>query len=160
MSTSTTALTPRENILAAGEIAPDFELQTHERKAWRLSEALKGGDVVLCFFPFAFTGVCGTEMKCISDETSRWREKGMQVVGVSCDSFAALKAWAEKEHYTQTFLSDIHRVVSRGYGLFWADLNVSWRGTVVVGRGGKVLWSQKREIKTAMSLDEVLATVG
>ncbi len=157
--TTPATLAPRETILAPGQLAPDFELSTQDRQPWRLSDALKQGDVVLCFFPFAFTGVCGTEMKCISEEASRWRAKGMQVVGVSCDSWAALKAWAEKEGFTHTLLSDLHRSVCRGYGLFWSDLNVAWRGTVVVGRGGKVLWSQKREIKNAMALDEVLAAV-
>lgn len=158
----TTTLSPgstREAILAPGEVAPDFEVQNQDRKPWKLSEALAKGDVVLCFFPFAFTSVCGTEMKCITDETARWREKGMQVIGVSCDSWAALKAWADKEGFTHTMLSDLHRTVCRAYGLYWADLNVAWRGTVVIGRHGKVLWSQKREIKAAMTLDEVLAAV-
>lgn len=159
MSTPATLIS-REAILAVGEAAPDFELQTQDRKPWRLSAALKEGDVVLCFFPFAFTSTCGTEMKCITEETARWRDKGMQVVGVSCDSWAALRAWAEKEGYTHTFLSDLHRTVCRGYGLYWGDLNVAWRGTVVIGRRGKVIWSQKREIKNAMAFDEVLAAVG
>ena len=159
MSTTLAAGPSRDTLIAPGETAPEFELQDHDRKPWRLSEALTRGDVVLCFFPFAFTSVCGTEMKCITEEAARWRDKGVQVIGVSCDSWAALKAWAEKEGYTQTFVSDLHRKVCRAYGLYWADLNVAWRGTVAIGRGGKVLWSQKREIKTAMTFDEVLAAV-
>ena len=153
-------LKPRDSVPFAGEIAPEFTLQDQYRQDWRLADRLKQGEVVLCFFPLAFTGVCGTEMKCASDEMGRWKAKGMEVVGVSCDSFATLKAWAEKEGYHQTLLSDIHRQVCKAYGLYWPDLNVSWRGTVVIGRNGKVIWSQKRDIKQAMNLDEVLAHVG
>lgn len=152
-------LKPRDSVIPAGETAPAFELQTQKREPWKLSEQLQKGEVVLCFFPFAFTGVCGTEMRCISDEMSKWAAKGAQVVGVSCDSFAALAAWAEKEQFTHTLLSDLHRDVVKAYGLYWADLNVAWRGTVVIGRDGRVKWSQKREIKDAMHFNEVLAAL-
>ena len=147
----------RDSVVSPGDVAPDFELTDQDRAQWRLSTALKDGDVVLCFFPLAFTGVCGTEMKCINDEISRWSSKGAQVIGISCDSYPVLKAWADKEGYKQRFLADMHRNVCKAYGLYWPDLNVSWRGTVVIGRAGKVLWSQKREIKNAMNFDEVMA---
>ena len=61
-------LKPRDTTIAQGEITPDFTLQTSERKDWHLAEAVKKGDTVLCFFPFAFTGVCGTEMRCVTQE--------------------------------------------------------------------------------------------
>ena len=103
-----------EALLAAelqrvGDAVPDFSLQTQDRADWRLADAVKSGDVVLCLFPFAFTGVCGTEMKCVSQEMSAWQKKGAQVVGVSCDSPFVLKAWAEKEGFGHTLLSDQHR---------------------------------------------------
>lgn len=156
-------LTPREKPISAGEVAPDFTLQDQNRKEWRLSDAVKQGDVVLAFFPLAFTGVCGTEMKCITDELESWRKKGATVVGVSCDSFAVLKAWADQMGLKQTLLSDINREVCRGYGLYWKDLNVSQRATVVIGKSasgaGKVTWAQTREPSKAMTWDEVLAHV-
>ncbi len=152
---------PRLTFIAAGEEMPDFTLTTQNREDFKLSAALEKGDVVLCFFPLAFTGTCGTEMECISKDMATWQAKGAQVVGVSCDSFASLKAWAEKEGYKQMFISDIHRTLCKGLGIFWPELNVSGRGTVVVTRNGAgkpvVKWSQKREIKNAMNFDEVLA---
>jgi len=154
-------LRPRDGLIRAGERAPDFTLPDQNRKDWTLSQALGSGDVVLCFFPLAFTGVCGTEMKCITEEMSRWAGKGAQVVGISCDSFAVLKAWADQMGLRQTLLADMHRRVCRAYGLYWADLNVSSRGTVVVTRDhageAVVAWSQSREPKNAMNFDEVLA---
>lgn len=156
---TTAILTPRDSLIRIGEHAPDFTLKTHDRQDWNLAANLKKSEVVLCFFPFAFTGVCGTEMKCVSDELARWSAKGAQVVGVSCDSFAALSAWREKEHYQQVFLSDLHRSVCKAFGLYWADLNVAWRGTVVIAQDGRVKWAQKREIAKAMNFDEVLAAM-
>jgi peroxiredoxin len=157
------ALSPRPAPITPGEIAPDFVLKDQNRNEWRLSDAVKKGDVVLCFFPLAFTGVCGTEMKCVSDEMARWQAKGAQVVGVSCDSFATLKAWADQMGLKQTLLADMHRDVCRAYGLYWEDLNVSKRGTVVIGRSpdgrGRVKWVQTREPSKAMNFDEVLASL-
>lgn len=154
----------RESLIQPGETAPDFELQDQHRRPWRLSEAVKRGDVVLCFFPFAFTGVCSAEMKCVTDEIDRWRGGGAEVVGVSCDSTAALKAWAEQMGLEQTLLSDMHRRVCRAYGLYWPELNVARRGTVVIGGDasgvGKVKWSQGREPGVAMDFSEVLGRIG
>ena len=160
---SSQTLRPRDAFVSAGETIQDFSIQDQERKEWRLSEAAKKGDVVLCFFPFAFTGVCGTEMKCISAEMGSWQKKGAQVVGVSCDSPFVLKEWAAKEGFKHTMLSDLHRQVCQSLGIYWADMNVAGRGTVIVGQSAdgklKVKWAQQREIKAAMKWDEVLAAV-
>jgi peroxiredoxin len=156
-------LKPREKPIAVGEIAPDFTLMDQNRQEWKLSDNVKKGDVVLCFFPLAFTGVCGTEMKCITTEMAAWQKKGAQVVGVSCDSFATLKAWADEEGFQHTLLADMHRQVCRAYGLYWADLNVANRGTVIIGKAadgkGKVKWVESREPKNAMDWNAVLAVI-
>lgn len=158
-----THLTPRTSPLAVGDVAPDFTLQDQNRKEWKLSDAVKKGDVVLSFVPFAFTGTCSAEMRCVSDDVSKWSAKGATVVGVDCDSFAANKAWAEKEGYQHTILSDLHRDVAKGYGLYWTDLNVAQRGTVVIGKSadgkGKVKWVQAREPSKAMDWNAVLGMV-
>lgn len=150
---TTTVLTP-------GSPAPDFTLPTQDREDWTLSEKLAQGDVVLCFFPLAFTGVCTTEMECITKEFASWTEKGAQVVGISCDSFAVTKAWSEQLGLTHTLLADMHRSVCKDYGLYWPKLNVASRGTVVVSAsdaGPVVKWSQSREPSDAMDLNAVLA---
>lgn len=156
-------LKPRETFVNPGEAAPDFTLLDQDRKEWRLSDAAKKGDVVLCFFPFAFTGVCGTEMKCISADLAAWQKKGATVIGISCDSTFVLKEWAGKEGFKHTMLSDQHRQVCRAYGIYWAEMNAAGRGTVIVGKSSderpKVKWSQKREIKAAMKWDEVMAAM-
>lgn len=157
-------LAPRAELIREGQIAPDFTLTTETRDAWRLSDHVKRGDVVLSFFPFAFTGVCSTEMRCVTDEMSQWEANGATVVGISCDSFAALAEWKKQMGYSQTLLSDLHRQVCRAYGLYWADMNVAQRGTVVIGRSadgaGKVKWSQAREPGNAMDWATVASHLG
>ncbi|GJM19515.1 MAG: peroxiredoxin [Phycisphaeraceae bacterium] len=149
--------------IATGTTAPDFTLPDQNRDEWTLSEHVKKGDVVLCFFPFAFTGVCGTEMACITKDMGDWTAKGATVVGISCDSFAALKAWADAEGIKSTLLADLHRTVCKDYGLYWADMNVANRGTVVIGQSddgkGTVTFSEAREPGDAMDWDAVLARV-
>lgn len=157
-------LKPRPTPIAVGDPAPDFTLRDQNKADWSLADAVKKGDIVLCFFPLAFTSTCGTEMKCVSEEMAGWKKKGAQVVGISCDSWAALKAWADKEGYKQTLLADMHRHVCKAYGLYWPELNVSSRGTVVIGKNptgqGKVKWVQAREPGKGMNWEEVLAQVG
>lgn len=156
-------LTPRNAPISVGEFAPDFTLSDQNRAEWKLSEALKKGDVVLAFVPFAFTSTCSVEMKCISDDFTKWSGKGATVVGVCCDSFAANRAWADKDGYTHLILSDLHRDVCKAYGLYWADLNVANRGTIVIGASpdgrGKIKFVQARPPAQAMKWEDVLAMV-
>lgn len=150
-------------MLKIGDTAPDFTLKDQHGKEWTLSAAIKNGDVVLSFVPFAFTGVCSTEMGCISKDIATWSKKGATVVGVDCDSPYANKAWAEKEGYTHTILSDLKRDVVKAYGLFWADLNVANRGTVVIAKApdgkGKIKHIDARPPGQAMDWNNVLAMV-
>jgi peroxiredoxin len=163
MATKNDQLSPRSAPLAVGDFAPDFTLLDQDRKEWKLSEAVKQGDVVLSFYPLSFTSVCSTEMGCISKDIAQWSKKGAAVVGVSCDSFAVQKAFAEKEGYQHLLLADMHRQVCKAYGLYWADLNVANRGTVVIGKSadgkGTIKFIQAREPGKAMDWDAVLAMV-
>jgi len=158
---ATSDLPVRTQPVAAGDRAPDFTLMTQNRKEWTLSDALDQGDVALCFYPMDFSPVCSAEMKCVNDEFHSWHEKSVQVVGVSCDSFFVHQAWAESMGLKQTLLADMHRAVCKAYGFYWPDLNISSRGTVLVGKGDDgqpvVRWVQAREIKDAMDLGDLLA---
>lgn len=160
---SNQTLKPRETPIAVGDSAPDFTLQTHERKDWKLSDNVKKGDTVLSFFPFAFTGVCGTEMQCITNEMAGWQAKGANVVGVSCDSPFVLKAWAEKEGFKHTLLSDQHRNVCKALGIHWPEMNTTQRATIILRQSddgaAKVKFSQTRQPGSAMKWDEVVAVI-
>jgi len=158
---SNDTLTERRTPISIGEPAPDFSLLDQDRVEWSLRDQLAKGDVVLCFYPLSFTGICGAEMKCVSSEMQQWQDRGVQIVGISCDSFAVQKAWAEQAGFAHPLLSDMHRQVCKAYGLYWPEMNVASRGTVIVRRDNAgeplVRWAQAREVGDAMSLDEVLS---
>lgn len=157
------SLTPRTSPVKVGDAAPDFELNDQNRASWKLSEAVKKGDVVLAFFPFAFTGVCGTEMKCVTREMNEWQKKGATVVGVSCDSPFTLKAWEGAEGLKHTLLSDQHRKVTQGYGIYWGDMNTTQRATIIVGKSadgqGKIKFVETRQPGNAMEWEKVVAMI-
>lgn len=154
-------LTPRDRPIRAGEAAPDFTLLDHNRESVSLrSLRAAGDDVVLSFFPFAFTSVCGEEMACFTREFDRFADRGATVAGISCDSFAALKAWRERDQITIPLLADLHREVCRAYGFFWPELNVSSRGTVIVAPDGAVKWVSAREPGEAIDVEQALAAIG
>ncbi|MEM8835235.1 MAG: redoxin domain-containing protein [Planctomycetota bacterium] len=159
MSSPQPNLTPRDTPLQPGDAAPDFTLKNQKIEDWTLSDALKKGDVVLCFYPMDFSPVCSTEMKCVTDEMQKFIDRGAQIVGISTDSFFTHKAWAESLGLTHDILADMHADVCRAYGLHFPELNVAARGTIVVGQDGTVKWSQGRELGAAMNNDEVLASI-
>lgn len=152
-------LETRQTPIRAGERAPDFTLLDHNRNEWTLSEHLKKGEVVLCFYPMDFSPVCSTEMKCITEDLQKYEAAGAEAVGVSCDSFFTHAAWRKAEGLKQPLLADMHRQVCKAYGFYFPDLNVAARGTVVIGTDGKVKWVQARQIKDAMDPGEVLGAI-
>ena len=151
------ALSVRDTIIQAGETAPNFTLKDQKIEEWTLADHLGKGDIVLCFYPMDFSPVCTTEMQCATAEMEQFKAKGATVVGISCDSFFVHKAYAEQLGLEQPLLADMHREVCKAYGLYFPDLNVASRGTVIVGPDGAVKWSQARELGAGMDHNELLA---
>ena len=96
-----------------GAKAPDFTLPNQDRQPVTLSEELKNGPVVLAFFPAAFSGTCTTEICTFRDSIARLNRASARVLGISVDTFFALKAWADAQHLTFPLLSDFNKVVIR-----------------------------------------------
>ena len=150
-------LTPRDSAIGVGEDAPPFALLDQARNEWKLETALQAGPVALCFYPMDFSPVCTDEMKSLEAAREALSTAGITPVGISGDSFFVHEAWAKELGLTHSLLADMHREVCRAYGFYFPDLNTPSRGTVIVGADGKVKWSQARELKDAVDLDEVLA---
>lgn len=99
-----------------GDKAPDFTLVDADRKARTLSE-FKGKNVVIAFFPGAFTGVCTKELCTLRDSMSRFNELNASVVGISVDAPFANKAFATQNNLQFPLLSDYSRSVLKSYGV-------------------------------------------
>lgn len=99
--------------IEVGDVAPDFELYTHDGEPWTLSEH-RGQPVVLLFFPGAFTQVCTTELNTVNNNLSAY--EGAKVVGISTDSPFVLDQYRSVHQFEFDLLSDHDAEVSRRYG--------------------------------------------
>ena len=132
-------LVEARNVPALGEAAPDFELLNQFGEPVRLSE-LRGRNVVLVFFPFAFSGICTGELCEIRDNLALFEDADAVVLGISVDSKFAQRAYAEKEGYAFDLLADFwpHGAVAEQYGVFDAESGMARRGTFIIDAGGAV----------------------
>jgi peroxiredoxin len=132
--------------LVIGEKAPDFTLTNQDRAPVTLSEELKKGPVVLAFFPGAFSGTCTKEMCTLRDSMSELNRMSATVLGVSTDTFFALKAWADAQHFTFPLLSDYNKTVIAKYGVVNPDMiglhNIAKRATFVIDRSGTIRYRE------------------
>ncbi len=137
-------------MVAVGETAPEFEAPNQDGTPFKLS-SLRGAPVVLYFYPKADTPGCTIEAKGFRDELPKYREKGVQVVGVSVDDCPAQKAFASKYGLGFTLLCDPKREVAKTFGVLHPR-GVARRVTFLVGSTGKV-----EEIVDSSSAEEHLS---
>ena len=111
-----------------------------------LSEQWKKGPIVLAFFPGAFSGTCTKEMCTFRDSASELNTVGATVVGVSTDTFFALKGWADAQQFTFPLLSDYNREVLGTYDVVNPDMiglkNIAKRAVFVIDRHGVVRYRE------------------
>ena len=126
--------------IPVGAQAPDFELKDNHGAPVRLSDFRGQKNVVLLFYPFAFTGVCTGELSEIRDRLEQFAERDAEVLAVSNDSIHTLRVFGEQEDLPFPLLSDFwpHGDVSRAYGVFDEDKGCAVRGTFVIDRQGVV----------------------
>jgi peroxiredoxin len=124
-----------------GSKAPDFTLMNQERQPMTLSQ-LKGKPVVLAFFPAAFSSVCEKELCTFRDSMGRLNKSNAQVLGISTDTFFALKAFHDQQKLNFPLLSDFNKQVIREYGVFNEDMiglkGIAKRGVFVLDKDGVV----------------------
>jgi peroxiredoxin len=124
-----------------GSTAPDFTLMNQDRQPVSLS-SLRGKPVVLAFFPAAFSSVCTKELCTFRDSLSAFNTVGAQVLGISVDTFFALKAFQDSQKLTFPLLSDFNKDVIQKYGVFNEDMiglkGIAKRAVFVLDRDGLV----------------------
>jgi len=146
--------------MKTGDVAPDFELPDQDGRPRRLSTMLQDGPVVLFFYPLASSGGCTTEMCTVRDEAARFAAVGAQRVGISQDSVAKQKAFAEGNGFDYPLLSDAEGAVCTAYGTNrgWKAAPVK-RHTVVIGTDGRVREVIKSEFRFGKHADQALSAL-
>jgi peroxiredoxin len=147
-----------------GRPAPDFELSNQFGAPVRLSSFQGEKNVVLVFFPKAFTPKCTAELCEIRDESSVFETEDTVVLGISCDSDAVLKVFAETEKLEYQLLSDFwpHGAVCSDYGVFIESRGFAMRATFVIDKAGIVRWSvvnSPADPRSAADYREALASL-
>jgi peroxiredoxin len=131
-----------------GSIAPDFTLVNQDREPVTLSQ-LRGRPVVLAFFPAAFSSVCTKELCTFRDGMSGLEKARAQVLGISVDSFFALKAFHDQQGFKFALLSDFNKQVIRDYGVFNEDMiglkGIAKRAVFVLDAHGVVRYREVLE---------------
>ena len=148
-----------------GAVAPDFVLRDQNNQEVRLSDFRGRRNVLLVFYPLAFTGTCQGELCAMRDNLSDFANEDVQVLTVSVDSPYAHKVWAEREGYDFPLLADFwpHGAVAQAYGVFNEERGFANRGTFLVDRDGVVRFAEMNEPGRARDQDawrKALALLG
>lgn len=124
---------------AVGSAAPDFTLPSTGGTTVNLA-SLRGKNVLMAFFPAAFTSVCTTELCAFSDDYSLFERSGTVVLPISVDAIPSLKAFKAQYQMKVDLLSDFKREVSRLYGTLNEERFNAIRAYILIDRTGTVRW--------------------
>ncbi|WP_026066113.1 peroxiredoxin [Actinoalloteichus spitiensis] len=130
--------------LDVGSEAPDFTLNDYNKQQVTLSSFRGQSNVLLVFYPFAFSGLCQGELCQVRDEFQEYQNADVTVLGVSVDTPFSLKAWAEQQGYTFPLLSDFwpHGEVAKAYGVFNEAGGLANRGTFLIDKAGVIRFAE------------------
>lgn len=138
------AAAPPKTHLKVGDTAPDFTLPSTAGKPVTLSELRGKKNVVLAFYPAAFTGGCTKEMTSYGTTQSQFEGMETQLFGVSTDNTPSQKVFAEQTGAKFPMLSDFaDRKVAKAYGVLIESRGIANRATFVVDKDGKIAWIEE-----------------
>ena len=139
-----------------GQEAPDFELKDQHGQPVRLSGFRGAKNVVLVFYPLAFSGVCSGELHAMRDDFPEVTRDDVELLTASVDSSYTHRAWADQENFGFALLSDFwpHGGVAKLYGVFDENRGVATRGTFIIDKSGVVRWKVVNPIPQARDIAE------
>lgn len=136
--------------IPVGSVAPDFTLKTKDVEGLKdVSLANHRGkeNVVLLFYPGAFTHICTKEMCDVTSDIKRFAQANAQVYGISNDSPFVLEEWTRQLKIGFPLLSDFQHEVARAYDVVWPDFAGLGQGTaravVLIDKNGKVAYTEQ-----------------
>ena len=134
-------------MLGAGDEAPGFTLKDQNQQAVTLSNFRGVRNVLLVFFPLAFTGICQGELDEIRDRLSTYQNDDTATLAISVGPPPTHKIWATQSGFTFPVLSDFwpHGAVAQSYGVFNDVAGFANRGTFVVDRSGTIRFAEMKQ---------------
>lgn len=130
--------------LAVGSTAPDFTLKDQNNQEVTLSSFRGEKNVLLVFYPLAFTGTCQGELCQVRDELPKFQNEDTAILAVSVCPSPTHKVWAAEQGYVFPLLADFwpHGAVAQSYEVFNSDAGFANRGTFVIDRSGTIVFSE------------------
>ncbi len=150
--------------ITVGQKAPNFKLRDTEKNEVSL-ETFQGKNLVILFFPLAFTGTCTKELCTIRDDISNYQNLGCDVVGISVDSLFSLGKYKAEQNLNFMLLSDFNKTASTAYDCLFETfandmLGVSKRAAFVVDKNGTVQYAEVLATATELpNFDAIKACV-
>ena len=133
--------TQLQNPPQAGDVAPEFTAASTSGSEVSLSSFRGKRNVLLAFFPLAFTGTCTKELVCFNEDFDQFAGHGVEILPISVDSTASLREFKNKLQMKTELLSDFKRDISREYGVLNEDRFYSNRAYFLIDKEGRVRWS-------------------
>lgn len=126
--------------ITQGSVAPDFELRNQYGQSIRLQELLTRRSVLVVFVPLAFSPVCTNEVAQLNEWHDIAASAGVEVVVISVDSSATLRAWSDVEGIRLSLLSDFwpHGETAHAFGVFLNDKGIARRTSFLIDGTGIV----------------------
>lgn len=138
-------------MLQVGQVAPDFSLYSSNREIKITLSDLQGKNVLLLFFPQAFTSVCTKELCCVRDNIEMYNNVNAEVIGISVDSPFTLAKYKEEQNINFTLLSDFNKEVSTIYHCIY-DAFIGWmkgvskRAVFIIDKNGIIKYAEVLEV--------------
>lgn len=155
-------------MITKGQQAPDFTLHSSDRDVIISLNKLQGKNVLLLFFPQAFTGVCTKELCSVRDNIEMYNNTNAEVLGISVDSPFTLAKYKEDQGLNFTLLSDFNKEVSTAYGCIY-DAFIGWmkgvskRAAFVIDKNGIIQYAEVLEsagdLPNFEAINETLASL-
>ena len=132
-----------------GQLAPSFELYNSDKAKVKL-EDFRGKNVLLLFFPLAFTSTCTAELCSVRDNLATYNKMNAQVLGISVDSLHTLNKYRQDQQLNFPLLSDFNKDVSTAYGSLYETFGygmrgVSKRSAFVIDKDGIIRYAEVLE---------------
>lgn len=134
--------------IAVGQKAPDFKLFNSKKKEVSLSDFKGNHNVIIHFYPQAFTGTCTAQLCNMRDNLNFYTSLGCVVLGISVDSIFTLAEFKKQQNYNFDLLSDFNKEVSTAYDMLMENFafgmkGVSKRGAFVIDKEGTIVYSEE-----------------
>lgn len=137
--------------ISIGQKAPGFTLYNTDKEQVSLSDFSGKKNVLLLFFPLAFTSTCTKELCEVRDDIRSYENDNVQVLGISVDSIYALAKYKEEQRYSYPLLSDFNKVVSNLYETIYQSFGVmsmqgvSKRSAFIIDKQGIIQYTEVLE---------------